>query len=269
MLEIEWLLAFLALGTVVGFFAGLLGVGGGSIMVPVLTTLFAQLQFPQDRIVHLALATSMTAIVATSISSLRSHHAHGGVLWPVVWRMTPGIVIGTFAAAYLATWISSRALALFFAAFMAYVALQMLLNIKPTPQRQLPGTWGLMGIGGIIGGISALVAIGGGTLSVPFLGNCNVRMQQAIGTSAALGLPIAVAGTLGYLVSGWHMADMPAFTLGYIYLPAVVGIMLTSVLTAPFGARLAHRLPVATLKKLFALLLIGLSARMLYTVYAL
>lgn len=267
MIEFEWLLAFLVLGGVVGFFAGLLGVGGGGIMVPMLTTLFAWQQFPQDHIVHLALATSMTAIIATSIASLRTHHAHGGVLWPVVRRMAPGIVAGTFASAFLATRISSRALALFFAAFMAYVALQMLLNKKPKPSRQLPGTWSLVGVGAVIGAISALVAIGGGTLTVPFLSRCNVRMPQAIGTSAAIGLPIAITGSLGYLASGWQVEGMPPLTFSYIYLPAVVAIILPSTLTAPIGARLAHRLPVATLKKLFAIVLIALSVKMLHTVY--
>jgi uncharacterized membrane protein YfcA len=119
-----------------------------------------------------------------------------------------------------------------------------------------------------IGGISALVAIGGGSLSVPFMTWCNVRVQSAIGTSAAIGLPIAIAGTVGYLVNGWNAAGTPAYTLGYIYLPALVLVSLVSMVAAPVGARLAHRLPVATLRKIFAGVLILLSAKMLHGVFA-
>jgi uncharacterized protein len=266
-IDMQWLLAYLALGAGVGVFAGLLGVGGGGIMVPVLTTLFAMQGFPREHIVHLALATSMAAIIATSTSSLRAHHAHGAVIWPVVWSISPGIIIGTFAAAFVAALIPAQPLAIFFVCFMAYVSLQMLLNIKPNPSRQLPKAWILSLAGLVIGAISALVAIGGGSLSVPFMTWCNVKVQNAIGTSAAIGLPIALAGTLGYLLSGWNLTDMPIYSVGYIYLPAVALIAVVSVVTVPIGAGLAHRLPVTTLKKLFAVMLMLLSAKMLHTVF--
>ncbi len=266
-IELQWILSYLALGAAVGFFAGLLGVGGGGIMVPVLTTLFALQGFPAEHLVHLALASSMTAIIVTSIASLRAHHAHGAVLWSVVGAMSPGIITGTFAAAFVATLIAARPLAIFFVCFMAYVALQMLLNIKPKPSRQLPARGLLSLVGLVIGGVSALVAIGGGSLTVPFLTWCNVKVQNAIGTSAAIGLPIALAGTLGYLISGWQVQGMPTYSVGYIYLPAVILIAVVSITTAPLGAKLAHRLPVALLKKLFALMLLLLSAKMLQTVF--
>lgn len=265
MMEPEWILAYLALGAAVGFVAGLLGVGGGAIMVPILTTLFVTQGFPVERIVHMALATSLASIIITSVSSLRAHHAHGAVLWPVFWRITPGILMGTFSATFLASYISSRGLAIFFTVFMAYVALQMFLNIKPRPARQLPGAVGLSAVGVGIGGISALVAIGGGSLSVPFMTWCNVQVQRAIGTSAAIGLPIAVAGTTGYLVSGWGTGGLPAYTLGYVYLPAVLLISVVSYATAPVGARLAHRLPVSQLKKIFAVMVLLLAAKMIHS----
>lgn len=264
----EWVLAYLALGAVVGFMAGLLGIGGGGIMVPVLTALFAAQGVAQAHLVHLALGTSMAAIVMTAVSSLRTHHQHQAVLWPVVWRITPAILVGTFIATWLAALLPTRALAIFFSCFMAYVSLQMVLNIKPKPNRQLPGVAGLSLAGLTIGSISALVAIGGGSLTVPFLSWCNVRMQQAIGTSAAVGLPIALAGALGYMINGWSASGLPAFSLGYVSLPAVVLISGVSFFTAPVGARLAHRLPVATLKKAFAGLLLLLSLKMLHTVFA-
>ena len=262
-----WWLAYPVLGAAVGFFAGLLGVGGGGIMVPMLTTFFIAQGFPQDQVVHLALGTSMAAIVLTSVSSLRAHHAHGAVRWDVVRQITPGILIGTFGATFIASRVNTAALAIFFAVFMAYVSIQMLLNIKPKPSRDLPGAAGMTVAGLGIGGVSALVAIGGGSLSVPFMTWCNVKVQNAIGTSAAIGLPIAVAGTVGYLVNGWNAPGTPSLTLGYVYVPALVLVALVSMWVAPIGASLAHRLPVATLKKIFAGLLMALCAKMLHSVF--
>ena len=267
-MDINLLLILLALGAVVGVFAGLFGVGGGGIMVPALTTLFVGKGFPPDQVVHLALGTSMAAIVMTSFSSMRAHHAREAVLWAVVRHMTPGILLGTFAATFLATYLSSKHLAIFFACFMGYVALQMILNVKPKPHRELPGALGLASVGMGIGAVSALVAIGGGSLSVPYLTWCNVNIRNAIATSAAIGLPIALAGTLGYLFNGWGQAGLPAGSLGYVYLPALGVLVVATMVTAPFGARLAHRLPVATLKRIFAGILILLAAKMLWSLFS-
>lgn len=263
-----WWLAYPVLGAVVGFFAGLLGVGGGGIMVPMLTTLFLAQGFPLAQVVHMALGTSMAAIVMTSVSSLRAHHRHGAVRWDVVRRITPGILLGTFGGTFIASRVDTAGLAVFFVVFMGYVSIQMLLNIKPKPTRELPGTAGMSAAGLLIGGVSALVAIGGGSLSVPFMTWCNVKVQNAIGTSAAIGLPIALAGTVGYLVNGWNAVGTPPLTLGYVYLPALVFVSLVSMATAPYGARLAHRLPVATLKKVFAGVLMLLCAKMLHSIFA-
>ncbi len=262
-----WWLAYPLLGVVVGFFAGLLGVGGGGTMVPILTTLFLAQGFSHGQVVHMALGTSMAAIVITSLSSLRAHHRHGAVRWDVLRAITPGILLGTFGGTFLASRVDTVPLAIFFAAFMALMSMQMLLSIKPTPSRGLPGAVG-MGVAGLaIGGVSALVAIGGGSMSVPFMTWCNVKVQHAIGTSAAIGLPIAVAGTVGYLVNGWAVTATPPFSLGYIYLPALVLVSLPSILTAPLGARMAHRLPVATLRKIFAGVLVVLCAKMLHSLF--
>lgn len=259
-----WLAAYLLLGAVAGFFAGLLGVGGGAIMVPVLALLFAAQGFPAEHLMHLALGTSMAAIVFTSVSSLRAHHAHGAVRWPIVKSIAPGILLGTFAGAQFASLIPTRPLAIFFTAFMSYVAFQMLANIKPKPSRQLPGPFGMFLVGSGIGAISALVAIGGGSLSVPFMTWCNVKMHEAIGTSAAIGFPIALAGSIGYLVGGWHATGLPSWSIGYVYLPALAACVAMSMLTAPWGAKAAHRLPVATLKKIFAGVILLLLAKMLH-----
>ncbi len=262
-----WLIGYLALGAVAGFFAGLLGVGGGAIMVPVLALMFAAQGFPETHLMHLALGTSMAAIVFTSISSLRAHHAHGAVQWPIVRTIAPGILLGTFLGAQLASLMPTRPLAIFFTVFMSYVAFQMLANIKPKPSRQLPGKLGMFLVGSGIGAISALVAIGGGSLSVPFMTWCNVRMHQAIGTSAAIGLPIAVAGTIGYLVGGDGATGLPAGSFGYIHLPALAACVVMSMLTAPLGARAAHRLPVPALKKIFAGVILLLLAKMVHGLF--
>ncbi len=267
----SWFLAYLALGAFAGFFAGLLGVGGGAVMVPILALMFAAQGFADTHLMHLALGTSMATIVFTSVSSLRAHHQHGAVLWPVVRRIAPGIVVGTLLGAQFAARVPTRPLAIFFALFMSYVAVQMILNIKPQPHRQLPGASGMFGVGAGIGGISALVAIGGGSLSVPFMTWCNVKMHNAIGTSAAIGFPIALAGTVGYMLSGYsamQTGGLPEGSYGFIYLPALSGTVLASVIVAPFGARMAHRLPVATLKKAFAGVILLLLAKLLHGLFA-
>ncbi|MEW6294207.1 MAG: sulfite exporter TauE/SafE family protein [Pseudomonadota bacterium] len=262
-----WLLGYAVLGAVAGFFAGLLGVGGGAIMVPVLALMFAAQGFPEAHLMHLALGTSMAAIIFTSISSLRAHHGHGAVRWPIVRIIAPGILVGTFAGAQLASIVPTRPLAIFFTLFMSYVAFQMLANIKPKPSRQLPGTFGMFVVGSGIGAVSALVAIGGGSLSVPFMTWCNVKMHEAIGTSAAIGFPIAVAGTLGYLVGGWGAGGLPVWSFGYVYLPALAACVVVSMLTAPLGAKAAHNLPVATLKKIFAGVILLLLAKMVHGLF--
>lgn len=261
------IISLLILGACTGLFAGLFGIGGGGIMVPILTLLFVQHQFPAEHILHMALATSMAAIVPTAIASLRAHHKHKAVLWSVVIKITPGILLGTFAGTFLASYLSAKPLAIFFSCFMGLVALQMMINRKPKPTQQLPDSLATAAAGSGIGAISALVAIGGGTLTVPFLVWCNVTLPVAIGTSAAVGLPIALAGATGYMVNGWNITGLPAYTLGYVFWPAVLLMAAMSFITAPLGAMLAHRLPVNLLKKLFALLLIGLSIQMLITVF--
>jgi len=259
----EWWAWYLAVGAFVGFFAGLLGVGGGLVTVPALAMIFSAQHFAADHVLHLALGTSMAAILFTSISSLREHHRHGAVIWAVVRDITPGILIGTALGTVLARQVSTRALAIFFAAFVVFVAVQMMFNLKPKPSRQLPGRLAVAGVGAGIGAVSSLAAIGGGTLTVPFLTWCNVKVHNAIGTSAAVGFPIALGGAVGYIVNGLSVAELPQWSLGFVYLPALAWLVASSMLTAPLGARTAHRLPVPTLKRIFAGVLVLLSAKML------
>jgi len=264
-----WIAAYLALGAFAGFFAGLLGIGGGLVLVPALAMLFAaQPQFAAGDVLHLALGTSMASIIFTALSSLRTHHRHGAVLWPVVWTLTPGILLGTAIGTLVASSIPTQPLAIFFACFVCVVAVQMALNLKPKPSRELPGKAGTGAVGVVIGVLSALVAIGGGAMTVPFLTWCNVKVQHAIGTSAAVGLPIAIGGTLGYIFNGWNETGLPAGSLGYVYLPALAVLVVATMAIAPVGARLAHRLPVATLKRIFSVILIVLAAKMVWGLFS-
>jgi len=267
MIDLFWMLPYLGLGLVVGFLAGLLGIGGGGIMVPVLIMIFSYQGFDSSQVVHLALGTSMAAIVFTAISSAYHHHKHGVVRWDVWKSMSIGLLLGTFSLSFAASYMPRTFLAVFFSVFMTYVAAQMFLNIKPKPSRTLPSSLGLALTGFGIGGISALVAIGGGTMSVPFLTWCNVKIQHAIATSAALGVPIALAGGIGYAISGMGEQGLPEYALGYVYVPAVFLIASMSVLTVPLGVKLSHRLPVAVLKKVFAVVLLMLAFKMLDIVF--
>ncbi len=257
------LLWYLVLGAFAGVMAGLLGVGGGLIVVPVLAWIFHDQQINDAIIMHLAIGTSLATIVVTSISSVRAHHQRGAVLWSVVWRLTPGIVIGAWVGAIVADALPSVVLSKVFALFVLAVAAQMAFGAKPAPHRGLPGAVGMATTGGVIGTVSAIVGIGGGSLTVPFLTWCNTTMRQAVATSAACGLPIALAGAIGFIVTGLGAADRPAWSLGYVYSPALVGIAVASMLSAPLGAKLAHTLPTEILKKIFAVFLTLVGTKML------
>lgn len=265
---VEWLALYFGLGLAAGFMAGLLGVGGGLIMVPVLTWAFLEQGFATAYNIHLALGTSLGVIVITSISSMKAHHGHGAVDWNVFKRVLPGIVLGTLTGSWLAAYFPDRGLKVFFTCFLFYVATQMLLGFRPKASRALPGWPGMTAAGGVIGMVSSWVGIGGGTLTVPFLSWCNVRMQVAIGTSAAVGLPIAVSGAFGYMLSGRGIDGLPEWSLGFVHLPALATIAAGSWLTAPLGARKTHSWPVATLKRVFAALLYLLGVRMAYSLLA-
>ena len=212
----------------------------------------------------MALGTSMATIVFTSIASMRAHHAHGAVRWDIVRSFAPGLVVGTLSGSFLATWVPTRPLAMVFTAIVYYASLQMMLDFKPKPHRQLPGTLGMGVAGLIIGIVSSLVAAGGGFLTIPFMVFCNVVIHHAVGTSAALGFPIAVAGTIGYIVSGMKTPGLPDFSLGYVYLPGFIGVVAVSFLMAPVGAKLAHKLPVKQLKRAFGGFLALLATKMLH-----
>lgn len=254
---------YLLLGAFVGLLAGLLGVGGGLVIVPVLAAIFAYNGMPYDIIMHLALGTSLASIFFTSISSVYSHHKHAAVSWQWAVKLTPGILLGAWCGGLFAGILSSDILKPVFAVFELLVAAYMLLGIKTTSHNKSPSLANFSVSGTIIGFVSSVVGIGGGSLTVPWLMWHGSSIHKAIATSAAVGFPIAVGGTISYLYAGWNHAHLPQYSIGYIYLPALISIIFSSVLFAPLGANLAHKLEVQKLKRFFGILLIALATYLL------
>ena len=257
---------FLAVGAVVGFFSGLLGIGGGIVIVSTLALMFAAQGLAPGAVMHLAIGTSLAAIIAGSWSSFRAHHRHGAVDWTLVRTMIPGLMAGVLGGALAARVVPTAFLKFFFLAFMALLTAQMAFNLRPPASRGLPGRAVLSGVGVFIGAVSSLFGGGAAALGVPFFTWCNVDTHRAIGTCAAMGFPIAIAGTLGYVIAGQGVAGLPPWSAGFVYLPAAVGISLTSFLVAPFGAKLAHRLRGATLRRIFALFLVAMGVKVAISV---
>jgi len=253
--------AYLAIGTIVGFLSGLLGIGGGVIIVSSLALMFSAHGFPANYVMHMAIATSLGAMLAGSFASLRTHDRHDAVDWSVVKLMTPGLVAGSAGGAALARLMPTAFLKFVFLGITIFLAAQMVLGLKAKASRALPGRPGLAAAGFFIGIVSGLFGGGAAAIGVPFLTWCNVGTHRAIGTVAALAFPLAVAGSIGYAVAGWSIAGLPRWSVGFVYLPALVGISAASMLLAPLGARLAHRLPAARLRRIFALVLVGMAMK--------
>lgn len=253
-------LIYMTTGAFAGIVSGLLGVGGGLIIVPVLYFIFAAQAQPVEHIMHMALATSLATIIITSISSVVAHQQKKAVLWSTVFRITPGICVGAWFGGVLASELNTETLKPAFGFFELAVALYMLSNYRTPTHNTTPGNGKLFAGGSTIGAVSAIVGIGGGTMTVPFLSWHNVSMRNAVATSAACGLPIAVIATAAYVYSSWSITNLPSPSLGYVQLDAFAFIVIISVLTAPVGAMLAHLLPESALKKVFAafILIVGL-----------
>lgn len=260
---LEVTLFYLAVGVAVGILAGLLGIGGGMIIIPALLWMFHWQQIADSIAVQLAVGTSLAIIVLTASSSALAHHRRGAVSWSVFSRLTPGIIIGGLLGAVIADQLPGAVLQNIVGVFALAVGMQALFGANPAPGRTLPGRIGLGVAGSTIGLISSLVGVGGGALTVPFLSWCNVPIHRAIATSAACGLAIAITGTVGYIITGWHSGELPDYSLGYIYLPGFIGIATASALFAPLGARLAHALQPAVLKRIFAVFVISVGLSLL------
>ncbi len=260
----DYLVAYMGIGVLAGLLAGLLGVGGGAVTVPLLLWAFGLQEIDQRVATQMALATSLAAMIATSLSSMRAHASRGAVLWPVFAAMGAGVLMGSAAGVSTAVAVPGPLLQIAFAGFLLYVSLQMMIGFAPSSTRRLPRVAGQTAVGGVIGCISMFFGIGGGSLTVPFLSYCGVAPARAVGTSAALGVPIAIWGTGLYVAAGWANPLMPDYSLGYVYGPAVLGIVLTSAVCARVGARLAHRLRPEQLRRVFGAVLLLVAAELLW-----
>jgi uncharacterized membrane protein YfcA len=259
-------LILVAMGGLAGVMAGLLGIGGGALIVPVLMYVFERQGVNPEIRMQLALGTSLATIVFTALSSVAAHQRRGAVDWTIFRRIAPGIVAGGLIGAAVASSLASRTLQILFVVFLFVLAAQYSRGTTATAaHRTLPGVAGFSAAGAVIGAVSAFFGIGGGSLSVPFMTWCSVPVKRAIATSAAIGLPIALSTTIGYIVAGWNDPRLPPWSFSYVLLPAFLGVVVASVATAPFGARLAHRLPEKTLRRIFALFVAVLGLRMLWS----
>lgn len=254
---------YIITGAFVGMVAGLLGIGGGLIVVPVLATTLPYF-VDSNQTVHIAIGTSLATILLTSLSAAYAHHQYGAVRWDVFRLLAVGVMLGAFIGGWVSQYFASNMLSIVFGVLEIMIAINMLLAIKPNPSRELSGVIGNTAAGTIIGNLSSIVGIGGGTLTTPYLVWNNVSMYQAVATASAVSLPVALAGTAGYILAGLQATSLPAYTTGYIYWPAFAGIAFVSMLTAPFGARLAHRLPVTALKRVFGMFLLLLASKMIF-----
>ena len=252
------------LGLVSGLLAGLFGIGGGLIIVPVLVILFSAQGLPAELVMLMAVATSLATIILTAMASVFAHHRLGSVVWSKVYRLSPGIMIGAAVGAVVAKQITADTLRYILVIFLIYVGIQMGLQVKPKPDRVKQSRIMDFLVANLIGLLSSIVGIGGGTLTVPYLVHGQMPMRNAVAVASACGLPIAVAGTLSYTLLGWHAMHLPEWSLGYVYLPAFLGTGLSSIFTAPLGAKLVHKLPAAKLKRYFSLLLFVMAAKLMW-----
>jgi uncharacterized membrane protein YfcA len=272
---LPWL-GYLGIGGIVGLFAGMLGIGGGMLIIPLLALSFDAQGIAHEHMFQLAVGTAMASIAFTSISSTKAHARRQAVRWDIARSMTPGILIGSLVGANVAKYLPTRMLMIYFAVFVLVMSLNMAFGRGPrekplsaeecaAPVEQ--GGFGMFGAGFVISALCSLIAMGGAVMTVPFMLYRRVPLIHAIGTAAAIGLPIALGGTVGYILTGWSASALPNLSIGFVYLPALLGIVAASVLTAPVGAMLAHRVPARVLRLTFALLLFVLASRMAYTLW--
>lgn len=262
----DWsiVLSLALLGSCTGFLAGLLGIGGGMVLTPFLTFILAESVIPDAYAVHTALATSLATILFTSASSVHAHNSHGAVLWKIIFAATPGILLGSLLGAQISGALSNFTISLLFAVFVMFSALRMIFGKKKQDNKPIPGPLGIMLGGGIVGSVASLVGAGGGFIAVPLMTSRGIPIHKAVGTSAAVGFPVAFAGSIGYIISGWNTPGLPNYCLGYLYLPALFSVATFSIFTAPLGAKVAHSIDTKPLKRLFAALLLCLSSYMLW-----
>jgi uncharacterized protein len=256
--------ASLLLGMISGLLAGLFGIGGGMVIVPVLVFLFTAHGLPTDLVMIMAIATSLATIILTATSSVFAHYRLGSVLWDKVFTLVPGVILGAIVGAAVAGHINAGFLRAIFIIFLLYVGIQMALEVQPKTGSANYSRKIDFWVAGAIGLLSSLLGIGGGTLTVPYLVHCRYPMRNAVAIASACGLPIAIAGTISYMVLGMNAPNLPTWSFGYVYLPSFFGVSLGSIFTAPIGAKLAQKLPAQQIKRYFSLLIFVLALKLMW-----
>ena len=264
---LEILLISLAFGCFSGILAGLFGIGGGLVLVPFFLFLLESRGIANELLMLIAVATSLATMIITSVAATIMQHRLGAVIWKSVFNLSYGILFGVIIGSLVADSISSDNLRLIFAIYMLYVAIEMAVSSKIEARFKSLSALAMTMAGAVIGFVSAVLGIGGGTLTVPLLARHQVPMRNAVAISSACGLPIAIAGTLSYAILGWQKTGLPAGSVGYIYIPAFLGVVMSSMLTAPIGAKLANKLPTPQLKRYFSLLLFIVAAKLLWAIF--
>ncbi|MBQ4831913.1 sulfite exporter TauE/SafE family protein [Pseudoalteromonas sp. MMG010] len=269
MVELGILVASCALlGCVVGFFAGLLGIGGGLIIVPVLSSLLLYFNISsEEHVLVISVATSLASILFTSTSSALAHHKNQNVPWEIAPWVMGGVAIGALISGFAASLIPTHILRIVFAGSVIFIAFRMILSVKKNTSITKPFPSGVVvgSASAILGGLAGLIGIGGGALIVPMLNHFSVDIKKSIGCAAACGIVIALFGSVGYISAGWQVTDLENGFAGFVYLPALFGIVITSWFVAPFGAKATHFLPVNTIKKIFAVLLVIIAIKMVFS----
>ncbi|MGF1751321.1 sulfite exporter TauE/SafE family protein [Vibrio cionasavignyae] len=263
-MNFELLFMLLILGAVVGTMSGLLGIGGGLIVVPALAYLLPMFGISAELVMQIALATSLASIIITSGSSALNHLKLGNVDIFVIKWLLPGVIVGGLVGSFVADWVPFQYLPKLFALIVLALAIQMILSISSTSTRPLPSPVVTSWYGAIIGMVSSLAGIGGGSMSVPFLSKHGVEMRRAVGSSSVCGCVIAISGMIGFIFHGTKADGLPEYSLGYVYVPALLAIAMTSMLTTRFGAKLATTIPTPKLKKIFAVFLVFVSFSMMF-----
>ncbi|MFQ5560621.1 MAG: sulfite exporter TauE/SafE family protein [Nitrospinota bacterium] len=260
----ELYFSYVAIGVISGTFAGLLGLGGGLVVVPALTFLFFSRGYGSEHAIHIAAGTSLATIMVTSLSSTYAHNKRGGVLWGVAKKIFPGILLGALIGVFLANSIPENLLQVFFGLFEIFVACKVFLK-TPTQKFSSPPSagWKFFWGGSLIGTVSSMLGVGGGTFIVPFLLWFRVSIRKAIGTAAACGFPLASAGCVGFIISGWNVKGLPASCVGYVDVTSFIFISFATLFSVPFGARMAYVLPVKALRIIFSGVLFFLGLGML------
>lgn len=264
MLDIQLIVLLLLAGSIAGFIAGLFGVGGGIVVVPVVLWVLKSQNIESEYIQHIAVCTSLTVMVFTTFISSWGHYRKKAIHFGVFKNMAPGIIVGSMLGSMFASFIPSQSLQLVFIVFAYMVALKTMAGFNPNSSWSLPKPVEIFGIGSLFGGISGLLGIGGGAFNVPFLLACKVPVKKAIGTSATLSWSVAISATAGYIWSGMQIENLPEGTFGFCYLPAAITLVITTSIFAPLGVRLAHKLPQKLMRIIFGIMLLVVASKMLF-----